>query len=153
MKEMIRNGTCVIKNAVFDGAVFKKGVGWSDVFKVAVFKKRILKLYWLHLNICKPGWEEKNKVRSIVDNWNTMVDNKPTCRGCTPPRGGSDWLERSWSGIVPPALGGTLAPSPRTPQTAYTWSCQGTRRPAHGNCCTKTHTAYFFTFSIKSHCF
>lgn len=50
-----QNGTCVIKDGVFDGAVFKKGIGRSDVFKVAVFKEGILKLDRLHLDICEPG--------------------------------------------------------------------------------------------------
>lgn len=46
--------TCVIEDSVFDGAILKEGVGWSDILKVAVFKQRILKLHRLNLDVCKP---------------------------------------------------------------------------------------------------
>lgn len=60
------HGTCVIKDSVFDGAVLKEGVGWSDILKVAVFKQRILKLHRLNFNFCKPKQKDTQKNEAII---------------------------------------------------------------------------------------
>lgn len=53
-KFLIFHLTCVVKNCVFDGAIFKEGVCRLDVLKVAVLEQRVLKLDRFNLNVGKP---------------------------------------------------------------------------------------------------
>lgn len=47
--------TCVIEYSGHDGAVLEDGVCGSDVFKVALFKQRVLEGHGLQIDLIEPG--------------------------------------------------------------------------------------------------